>query len=212
MYNTDMPTRAELPSTGKLLRSTAIALISAAAILVAVVLPAEYGIDPTGIGTALNLTEMGEIKTELAREAEADAALDAAVAPQPASQPPTPVVAAPEVPAMPSAPAIPVAPPAPAAPERQSSVLGLLGGLIVSPAHAQESRQDEMTFTLQPGEGIEIKMSMNEGDTAAFAWAVSEGGAVNFDLHGDGNGQSISLVRSPWTEPRSWERRWLELA
>ena len=74
MYNTDMPTRAKLPTTRKLLRSTAIAAVSATAILVAVVLPAEYGIDPTGVGSALNLTEMGEIKTQLAAEAEADAA------------------------------------------------------------------------------------------------------------------------------------------
>ena len=69
MYNTDMPTRAELPTTRQLLRSTAIAVVSAAAILVTIVLPAEYGIDPTGIGTALGLAEMGEIKTQLAEEA-----------------------------------------------------------------------------------------------------------------------------------------------
>ena len=42
-------------------------------ILVTVVLPAEYGIDPTGAGRALGLTEMGEIKQELQQEAEEDA-------------------------------------------------------------------------------------------------------------------------------------------
>ena len=78
MYNTDMPSRAELPTNRQLLRSTAIAAVSATAILFAVVLPSEYGIDPTGIGEALNLTEMGEIKMQLAAEAEADAAMDAA--------------------------------------------------------------------------------------------------------------------------------------
>ena len=72
MYNTDLPSRAELPSTARLLRSTAIAACIAAALLVTVVLPAEYNIDPTGIGRVLGLTEMGEIKTQLAREAEAD--------------------------------------------------------------------------------------------------------------------------------------------
>jgi hypothetical protein len=59
MYNTDLPTRAELPSTTRLLRSTVIALLVAAALLVTTVLPAEYGIDPTGIGRALGLTQMG---------------------------------------------------------------------------------------------------------------------------------------------------------
>ena len=42
-----------------------------------VVLPAEYGIDPTGVGGAMGLTEMGEIKTQLAEEAEADRQMDA---------------------------------------------------------------------------------------------------------------------------------------
>ena len=38
------------------------------------VLPAEYGIDPTGVGKLLRLTEMGQIKQQLAEEAAADAA------------------------------------------------------------------------------------------------------------------------------------------
>jgi len=69
MYNTDLPARAELPSSRQLLRSTAIAFVSASVLLVAAVLPAEYGIDPTGIGRLLGLTKMGEIKTSLAAEA-----------------------------------------------------------------------------------------------------------------------------------------------
>ena len=71
MYNTDMPTRAELPSTGQLVRSTLIALATAMVLLVTVILPSEYAIDPTGIGRLLGLTEMGEIKQQLADEAEA---------------------------------------------------------------------------------------------------------------------------------------------
>ena len=38
------------------------------ALLVTMVLPAEYGIDPTGVGRVLGLTEMGEIKQQLARK------------------------------------------------------------------------------------------------------------------------------------------------
>jgi hypothetical protein len=67
-------------SPRRLLRSTLIALAVAALLLVTVVLPAEYGIDPTGVGRVLGLTRMGEIKTRLAREAAADAAADAAAA------------------------------------------------------------------------------------------------------------------------------------
>ena len=47
---------------------------AAGAILVLFWLPAEYGIDPTGVGRLTGLTEMGEIKQQLAAEAEADAA------------------------------------------------------------------------------------------------------------------------------------------
>jgi hypothetical protein len=72
MYNEDMPTRAELPTSRQLIRSTLIALTAAIVILVTAVLPGEYGIDPTGIGRLLGLAEMGEIKVQLAEEAEAD--------------------------------------------------------------------------------------------------------------------------------------------
>ncbi len=86
MYNTDMPTRAELPTSAQLLRSTLTAFVTAAVLLVSVVMPADYGIDPTGIGRLLNLTEMGEIKKELAAEAAADAAAQpAGVAAAPAA-------------------------------------------------------------------------------------------------------------------------------
>lgn len=72
MFNAEKPSLDELPSSAQLIRSTAIAAASAVAILVTVVLPAEYNIDPTGIGGILELSEMGEIKAQLAEEAEAD--------------------------------------------------------------------------------------------------------------------------------------------
>lgn len=68
----------ELPSARTLARSTLVALAVAAIVLLTAVLPAEYGIDPTGAGRVLGLTQMGEIKVRLAREAAEDAAADAA--------------------------------------------------------------------------------------------------------------------------------------
>ena len=70
MYNSDMPNRADLPTKRKLVRSSLIAAVSAAVLLVTVVLPAEYGIDSTRIGGVLGLTEMGQIKQQLADEVE----------------------------------------------------------------------------------------------------------------------------------------------
>ncbi|MEM6496035.1 MAG: transmembrane anchor protein, partial [Pseudomonadota bacterium] len=72
MFNSEKPAPEELPSSAQLLRSTIIAFIAAIVILVTVVLPAEYAIDPTGAGRVLGLTEMGEIKESLAKEAEED--------------------------------------------------------------------------------------------------------------------------------------------
>lgn len=100
MYNADAPPPSELPSPRALVRSTLIAIAVALVLLFTVILPAEYGIDPTRIGRVLGLTQMGEIKVALAREAEAEEAAAAAAAPStPAAEstpePAVPVAAAP---------------------------------------------------------------------------------------------------------------------
>lgn len=46
------------PSSQSLLKATLAAVVAAIIILLLVVLPAEYGIDPTGIGSATGLTEL----------------------------------------------------------------------------------------------------------------------------------------------------------
>src|SRR5688572_17454638 len=96
MYNTDLPTRAELPSTGQLLRSTVVAALIAAGLLITTILPAEYGIDPTGIGRVLGLTKMGEIKVSLSREENTKKAPPAESVPSKgATSPPPAIVEAP---------------------------------------------------------------------------------------------------------------------
>jgi len=71
-FNAEKPDPAILPTPKQLRRSTIAAVIGAAFIGVGVYLPAEYGIDPTGVCNVLGLTEMGEIKQQLAREAAED--------------------------------------------------------------------------------------------------------------------------------------------
>ena len=183
MYNTDMPSRAELPTSAQLVRSTLIAAGVAAALFVTVVLPAEYGIDPTGVGRALGLAEMGEIKTQLHEEADADRARDQAAPP-------------------PATPSIPATPPAPATPEKRSSLFRtILAEFVIGPAAAQTavpaSKSEEIAVTLKPGEGTEVKMDMKKGAKVTYAWTV-EGGTVNHDTHGDsGNAEhSYSKGRS----------------
>ncbi len=89
MYNSNIPTDRELPSTKQLIKSTIIAAATAGVLLTTVVLPAEYGLDPTGVGNMLGLKKMGEIKVSLAEEVKADQQADAAkaIATQPKAQP-----------------------------------------------------------------------------------------------------------------------------
>ena len=163
MYNTDIPTRAELPSTRQLIKSTIVALVTAIVILVTIVLPSEYAIDPTGVGKILDLTEMGEIKQQLQAEAEAD------------HQTSLPGNEA----------------------GKGFSLTDMLTGLLVSAAHAQTSTPawtGEKTITLVPGQGVEVKLVMEEGAEVEFSW-VAEGGLLNYDLHGDGSGKNVSYEK-----------------
>ena len=162
MYNAEKPSLEELPTSSQLLKSTAIAFVTAMVILVTIVLPAEYNIDPTGVGRLIGLSEMGEIKQSLAEEAEKDRKRDGE-----------------------------------AADDQSSLTLDGILGLFVGAAHAQEAGgewRDTIKFTLTPGEGVEWKLMMKKGEKAQFRWSV-EGGRVNFDLHGDGGGESISYKK-----------------
>ena len=68
MFIAQPPTKKDLPTSAQLLKSTVIAIIMAIILLVMVILPAEYGTDPTGVGRLLGLKEMGEIKMSLLDE------------------------------------------------------------------------------------------------------------------------------------------------
>ncbi|HBZ93391.1 MAG TPA: transmembrane anchor protein [Pseudomonas sp.] len=162
MFNSKIPTLNELPSTQQLLRSTVIALIAAIVLLVTVVMPSEYAIDPTGAGRMLGLTQMGEVKQQLAAEAAADAA--------------TPVVAAPAAPQP-----VPQAAPQPAV----STAAEATAPAVAAPAVVEaEGQQHEMSIALAPGQGAEIKLEMLKGSKVNYFWTAN-GGLVNYDTHGD---------------------------
>ena len=69
MFNTNIPSENDLPSSSQLLRSTIVALFVAVMLLLCIIIPAEYGTDPTGIGALVGLKKMGEIKASLEQEA-----------------------------------------------------------------------------------------------------------------------------------------------
>ena len=165
MFNSPLPSANELPSSRQLVRSTAIAFAVAMGLLITVVMPSEYAVDPTGLGRAMGLTQMGEIKISLAQEAMADEA---------AAKNPTAAVAVST-----AAPAVvPAAPPASVpAPVQQVA--------IAQPAKpkAPAAKSDEVSLTLKPGEGREIKLEMRKGSMVTYEWTAS--GPVNHDTHGE---------------------------
>jgi hypothetical protein len=159
---------------GRLLKSTAIAALVAAVLLVTVVLPAEHGVDPTGIGRALGLTEMGEIKQALAKEAAADAVAHSNV---PAA--PLPVAEEPAVIPPPANPT-PVAEPPDPVPSATSAP--------PTPASAPPTTNSHVTeVVLAPGAGKEIKLVMRKDARVTYSWSTDRG-VVNFDAHADGPG------------------------
>lgn len=176
MFNSQAPAPDDLPTSVQLVKSTVISAAGAAVLLVTVVLPSEYAIDPTGIGSTLGLTEMGEIKTQLAEEAEKDRQASENTV-QPTSIQQTEGQGG-------------------ATPVEGSSLLNrIIREFGISTAHAQEAtRQDEMSITLQPGEGAEVKLVMIKGAKANYAWTAN-GSKVNFDTHGDGGSESISYEK-----------------
>ncbi len=140
-------TRDGLPSGSRLARATAMALLLATALLVTTVLPAEYGIDPTGLGKIMGLTALSSVAAaEPNNTAAAGLALQGSatgIADKPSGATRAPV---------------------------WKSVAGY--------------RADDMSLTLLPGQGAEIKAIMQAGEPLLFHWQV-EGGAVSFDMHGE---------------------------
>jgi hypothetical protein len=123
-----------LPSVGVLAGLSLLAMVVIAWLAVSVVLPAETGRDPTGVGQRLGLTEMGRIKMALASEAAADSGNT----------------------------------------RTKRVAIGASGSRW----------RDSMAITLQPTEGIEVKMTMRTGERAQYAWTTN-GGEVYFNMHGE---------------------------
>ena len=199
--------RGVVATSGRLQRSTLGAMAAAVAILVLFWLPAEYGVDATGLGRVMGLTQMGEIKQQLYEEAaQEDALLAAQQAAARVSADPALIArldalerrvagiaatlgaAPPQAPA-PAAVTPPARAPAPAA---------------AAPEPALPEWRDEVSYTLAPTQGIEIKLVMKKGARAAFEWTAN-GSVLNYDTHGDGGGQRITYEQGRGVPEQSGE-------
>jgi len=150
--------QAEAPSVTKLLTATAIALVAAIAILIAFVLPAEYGIDPLGTGRALHLTDLASATDQPRKPAAAPAA-----------------VASPSTPAAEIASINPVLVPSPTgdAPTMKNTFI----------AQRRPFQFDSREITLAPGEGMEIKYNMRKGAGLTYSWTASA--TLFYEFHGE---------------------------
>jgi len=163
MYNSTNTNMAELPSTKSLIKATFTAFSVATVITVSVVLPAEFGIDVTGIGRVIGLQQMGDIKVSLAQEAEQDAELDAQAL---QTSNTNNVVAVKQVQA-----AIPA-----------QSVVTKPSTVTSEPVAAQLA-SDTRTIVLKDGAAAELKVALQEGQAVKYGWTATD--KINFDNHGD---------------------------
>ena len=153
---TSTPPSSPAPSPTSLLRSTIIAAAIAALLLVAFVLPAEYGVDVTGVGRVLGLTQMGLIKRDLARqEAAADSAIVAAAAGSGAQS------------------------------RNAGTQTATRNESSRDTAGVASTHRDSMLIVLRPTQRLEVKLAMRKDQRASYSWQVDTG-TVYFNLHGEG--------------------------
>jgi hypothetical protein len=168
------PAQQPLPSTAKLLKATAIAIAVAGVLLVTTVMPAEYGIDPTGVGARLGLTTLAAIDT------------DDSVAATPPPVPSNAELSA-DIQARNAGEAA-----------KATQAFGVndkqtFAAQTLSPiATDKPVRTDSMTVTLAPGKGTEVKMLLNAGEGVVYRWTADADVAI--DMHGE-----RPTVKGPWT-------------
>ena len=165
------------PSTARLLKATAIALIVACVLLVTTILPAEYGIDPTGIGARLGLNKLN------AAAAPVEPDVSKKTAPEKQQVTESNISGVEKLDAV----GQPVKP---------------IDDTVVT-KHEGDIRTETMTVTIAPNKGAEIKTKMKAGDSFVFYWEAS-GGEVASDMHGDKLNAAEGEYTSYWIDtPRT---------
>ena len=143
-------------SKHELLRGAFVATLVAGVLLVGAILPAEYGIDPTGVGKSLGLTALYN--------------------PAPAPSQLVPTAAEAQInPAFPTT----------VKPGSTVSAKGEQRGIAIASKQALPYRTDTMEIVLAPRKGVEVKTHLTKGATLIYSWKTAGGEAVNHDFHGE---------------------------
>lgn len=141
-----------------LLRGSLLALVIAGLVLVLAVLPAEYGIDPTGVGKALGLNKLHS------------AGVAASVSPAPPPPPATPTMTQPAIPLVAGS---------------TVTAPGEVRALTIAAKQNTKLRHDEMQVVLLPGQGLEVKTHLAKGASLMYSWKTTQGELINHDFHGE---------------------------
>ena len=120
------------------------ALLVAGLVLVAVILPAEYGVDPLGTGARLGLVELGITGQRVE-------ALEAAAA------------------------------------------AGGAQGAIVAPQERGFS-QETVEFTIAPGDGMDYKYRLDQGEALLYSWTAT--GPTAFEFHAEPDGAPAGYAQT----------------
>jgi hypothetical protein len=145
------------PSSNSLFKSAFFTLLAAVIITALFIMPAEYGVDPTGIGTRLGLTDLDA--AEPLREAAAT------------TEPSPRLVSG--------------AFPGPPAEEEFDYYDPEVLGDPFSRSHPSAFRTTTMEISLDELEQVEVKAVMKQGDALVYSWKLVEGETIYTDFHAD---------------------------
>ena len=164
------------PSATTLITASISAVILASIVLVTTILPAEYNIDPTGLGETLGLTQLSSTTLSQRVTSKQDSVNQAASA-QAISAQPMSEHAIPEQ-------AIPVqAMPAHPLPNH------VMGDETVAFA------RDTVSIILPPHSGLEYKLQLLKGADLKYRW-VTDSAPLYFDFHGEPAGDTTGYFQS----------------
>jgi hypothetical protein len=156
------PPSAPAPSRRKLLTGVAAAAGVAAVALVVFVLPAEYGIDPTGAGSALGLTKLSDSEGENIYLKRGQARTNVL---------------------------FPLA--ASAVPD-EATLRSTLAAKGVAVAADAAIKSDRFEFDLLPYEGIELKYELAQGTPMIFAWRATAPVNFDMHAHPFAGGDTLT--------------------
>ena len=142
--------------TKKIIQATIIALVLGTIILVTAVLPAEYGIDPTGVGTYMGFSKLHQNVVD----SDASPTVVGNVTPQPQR-----LLKLEEGGSSPD-------------------VLMPMEAQNPAPATPLSERSDSIQITIPAGKGIEYKIAMLKYGRTKYEWTTDKG-IVYFDFHGE---------------------------